>query len=63
MLVVAAGDARIDNQKFRARFDRKARMLPRDQMVEIVGYEAGGVPSTQRRMQIRHGEAPPTMDH
>jgi prolyl-tRNA editing enzyme YbaK/EbsC (Cys-tRNA(Pro) deacylase) len=43
LLVVAAGDARIDNGKFKARFGCKPSMLGRDEAAELVGHAAGGV--------------------
>ena len=43
MLVVTAGDARIDNQKFKARFGFKARMLPPGEVERHTGYAVGGV--------------------
>ena len=43
ILIVAAGDARIDNMKFRAEFKVKAKMLSHDDVVRLVGYEVGGV--------------------
>lgn len=43
MLVVAAGDARIDNRKFKDRFGMKAKMLTADEVMETVGYPVGGV--------------------
>ena len=43
LLVVAAGDARIDNPKFKAQFGLKAKMLTPDQAVELVGHAVGGV--------------------
>ena len=43
ILIVAAGDARIDNPKFRAAFGEKARMLPADTVEEAVGHAVGGV--------------------
>ena len=42
-LVVAAGDARIHNQKFKAQFGLKAKMLTPEQAVELVGHAVGGV--------------------
>ena len=42
-LVVAAGDARIDNAKFKAQFGLKAKMLTPEQAVELVGHAVGGV--------------------
>ncbi len=42
-LVVAAGDARIDNRKFKATFHRKAAMLTPDEVLTLVGHPVGGV--------------------
>ena len=42
-LIVAAGDARIDNPKYKAQFGTKAKMLSPDQVEEIVGHAVGGV--------------------
>lgn len=43
LLVVAAGDARIDNAKFKAQFGLKAKMLTPEQAVKLVGHAVGGV--------------------
>ncbi len=43
VLVVAAGDVKIDNAKFKRAFAVKARMLRPDQVEERVGYAVGGV--------------------
>ncbi|MBQ3520256.1 MAG: YbaK/EbsC family protein [Clostridia bacterium] len=43
VLIVAAGDAKIDNSKFKAQFATKARMLPFAEVEEKVGHAAGGV--------------------
>lgn len=43
LLVVAAGDARIDNVKFKACFNMKARMLSSEQALEMTGHAVGGV--------------------
>lgn len=43
ILVVAAGDAKVDNRRFKDRFDAKAVMLTPQQAVEMVGYAVGGV--------------------
>ena len=42
-LVVLAGDARIDNAKFKAEFHRKAKMLSHEQVSELTGFPVGGV--------------------
>jgi len=43
VLVVAAGDARVDNRKFRDAFGFKARMLSPDEALERTGHPVGGV--------------------
>ena len=43
ILVVAAGDIRIDNPKFKAVFHTKAKMLTPDQAAEMIGHAVGGV--------------------
>ncbi|WP_085992632.1 YbaK/EbsC family protein [Oceanobacillus senegalensis] len=43
ILVVTAGDAKIDNKKFRQTFDFKARMLSPEQVLEQTGHAIGGV--------------------
>jgi prolyl-tRNA editing enzyme YbaK/EbsC (Cys-tRNA(Pro) deacylase) len=43
VLVVLGGDARIDNQKFKAQFKTKAKMLNGDEVVEWTGHPVGGV--------------------
>lgn len=43
VLVVAAGDARIDNVKFKERFHTKAKMLPFEEVEQRVGHAVGGV--------------------
>ncbi len=43
ILIVAAGDAKIDNSKFKARFHTKATMLPHDEVEALVGHAVGGV--------------------
>ena len=42
-LVVLAGDARIDNAKFKAFFHQKAKMLSHEQVSEMTGFPVGGV--------------------
>ena len=43
ILVVAAGDAKVSNQKFRAQFGAKAKMLTPQQVHDMVGHDVGGV--------------------
>lgn len=43
ILVVAAGDVKIDNAKFKAEFGTKAKMVPFAEVEQYVGHAAGGV--------------------
>ena len=43
VLIVAAGDAKIDNPKYKAQFSQKAKMLSHDQAAELIGHAVGGV--------------------
>ena len=43
ILIVAAGDARIDNHKYKERFHTKAKMLSPEQVTELIGHAVGGV--------------------
>lgn len=43
ILIVTAGDARIDNKKYKTHFGAKAKMLTPEQAVELVGHAVGGV--------------------
>lgn len=43
ILIVAAGDAKIDNQKYKAFFQKKAKMLSPDEVLARVGHSVGGV--------------------
>ena len=43
ILVVAAGDAKVDNTKYKAAFGGKAKMLTPEEAVERVGHAVGGV--------------------
>lgn len=43
VMVVAAGDVKIDNAKFKAKFGVKAKMLTAEQAVDMVGHAVGGV--------------------
>lgn len=42
-LIVTAGDAKIDNPKYKAKFGKKAKMLPLDAVETLVGHAVGGV--------------------
>ena len=43
VLIVAAGDVRVDNKKYKAQFRQKAKMIPGDQVEEQIGHAPGGV--------------------
>ena len=43
ILILAAGDARIDNRKFKDKFGMKAKMPTPEEVLELVGHPVGGV--------------------
>ena len=43
ILILAAGDARIDYHKFKEKFHMKAKMLTPDEVLSLVGHPVGGV--------------------
>lgn len=43
ILIVAAGDAKIDNAKFKEKFQTKAKMLMQEEVEEKTGHAVGGV--------------------
>ncbi len=43
ILIVAAGDSKIDNGKFKGEFQTKAKMIPADQVEDLIGHAVGGV--------------------
>ncbi len=43
ILVVAAGDAKVDSAKFKAEFHTKAKMLEPAEVEPLVGHDVGGV--------------------
>lgn len=43
ILVVAAGDVRVDNRKFKDAFHTKAKMMPPERLEALVGHAMGGV--------------------
>ncbi|KYZ74827.1 EBSC protein [Anaerosporomusa subterranea] len=43
ILVVTAGDAKVDNRKFKDQFGIKAKMLTPDEVLEFTGHAVGGV--------------------
>lgn len=43
ILIVAAGDAKVDNHKYKECFHTKAKMLTPDEVLEMIGHAIGGV--------------------
>ena len=43
ILIVAAGDAKVDNPRYKAKFGTKAKMLTPEEAVELIGHAVGGV--------------------
>lgn len=43
ILIVTAGDGKIDNKKFKTTFSQKAKMLTFEQVEEMIGHSVGGV--------------------
>lgn len=43
ILIVTAGDARIDNKKYKTMFHKKAKMVPVAQVEKVIGHAPGGV--------------------
>ena len=43
ILIVVAGDCKIDNSKYKAYFHAKAKMIPFENVEELIGHAVGGV--------------------
>lgn len=43
ILVMVAGDKKVDNHKYKEKFKQKAKMVPFDNVEKIIGHAAGGV--------------------
>lgn len=43
ILIVAAGDAKIDNSKYKGYFHTKAKMIPYEDVNNLIGHNPGGV--------------------
>ena len=43
VLIVTAGDAKIDNAKYKAYFGKKAKMLTPDEATTLIGHSVGGI--------------------
>ena len=52
ILIVAAGDVKIDNPKYKQPFGTKAKMLTYDEVSDLIGHNVGGVcPLSERGKQ------------
>lgn len=43
IIIVVAGDAKVDNSRYKARFHTKAKMLTHEEAHELIGHDVGGV--------------------
>jgi len=43
IIIVVAGDVKIDNAKYKQEFHKKAKMVPAEDLIKIIGHEMGGV--------------------
>lgn len=43
ILIVMAGDARVDNKKYKSFFGKRAKMIPKDSVEQAIGHSPGGV--------------------
>ncbi len=43
IIVVTAGDAKVDNRKFKSFFKTKAKMIKTDEVYDLIGHDIGGV--------------------
>ena len=43
ILIVVAGDCKIDNSKYKAEFHKKAKMIPFSDVESLIGHNVGGV--------------------
>ena len=43
VMILCAGDAKVNNQKYKAQFSTKAKMLSFDQVHDLIGHDVGGV--------------------
>ena len=43
ILIISAGDVKVDNAKYKARFGAKAKMLTAEEVATLVGHAVGGV--------------------
>ena len=43
IIIVVAGDAKVDNSRYKAQFHTKAKMLTHEEGHELIGHDVGGV--------------------
>lgn len=43
ILIVVAGDAKIDNKKYKEQFSTKAKMLSPEEAIDLIGHSIGGI--------------------
>lgn len=43
IVIVVSGDAKIDNSKYKRKFNKKAKMIPSNKVDDLTGYTPGGV--------------------
>ncbi len=43
VMIICAGDAKINNGKYKGYFHKKAKMLTREEVNELIGHDVGGV--------------------
>jgi len=43
IIIVVAGDKKIDNAKYKQEFHKKAKMIPFEEVEKVIGHEVGGV--------------------
>lgn len=43
VMIICAGDAKVDNGKYKACFHKKAKMLTREEVHTLIGHDVGGV--------------------
>ena len=43
VLIITAGDAKVDNGKYKAQFHTKAKMLTHEEAHDLIGHDVGGV--------------------
>ena len=42
-MIIAAGDAKVNNSKYKGHFHKKAKMLTREEVNALIGHDVGGM--------------------